>query len=168
METYGGVGPIDRLAFLHGQVDERGVLAVRHDGQTAVGKEAGEHFFVVNEHIARGRTHENLDGGHAAAVDAAQELGILVRRADQKTIVDHAPLGGDGLFEGKGFVGGRLRHDIGHVQHRRDTASSSSAALRLHIGLVCEAGVAEVHVGINHARQEIAALGIDNLVGRTD
>ena len=54
---------------------------------------------------------------------------------------------------------------VGHVHYRGDTSSCSCSALGVHVGLVCQSGVAEVHMVVDTSRYEVLSAGIDDVVG---
>ena len=91
---------------------------------------------------------------------------VIVGGADEEAVVDKAFLACEGFLLAEGFPCDGLWLRIGHVQHGGHAACGCRAAFRFHVGLVREAGLAEVHVCIDHAGQQEAALGINDLVGR--
>ena len=61
----------------------------------------------------------------------------------------------------EGLDGGGLRHGVGHVEEGGDATCSGSTALALDVGLVGQAGLTEMHMAVNDARQDVAAVGGD-------
>ena len=62
-----------------------------------------------------------------------------------------------------GFKGHGLGQRVGHVHHRGDSARCRGAAFGGDVGLVRQPRVAEVHVLVDYAGQQVAVGGIDGL-----
>jgi hypothetical protein len=68
------------------------------------------------------------------------------------------------------LVGERLgrggeRIGVRHLEHRGDPAHHGTARSRLQVLLVGQPGLAEMHLGIHHAGQDVQALAVDRLGG---
>ena len=69
------------------------------------------------------------------------------------------------------LVGERLgthgqRIGVRHLEHRSDAAHHRRQRAALKVFLVGEAGLAEMHLGVDHARQEMQAPAVDHLARR--
>ena len=70
------------------------------------------------------------------------------------------PVMGAGHLVGKRLGARGLRVGVGHLEHRRDAAHHRRARARLQVFLVVEAGLAEMHLAVDHAGQEVQAAAI--------
>ena len=61
---------------------------------------------------------------------------------------------------------GRQRIGVRHFEDGGDAAEDSRARTRLQILLMRRARLAEMHLRIDHARQDVQTLGVDDLAGR--
>ena len=66
---------------------------------------------------------------------------------------------GDGLGRGGGGFG------VGHFEHRGDAAEHGAARARIQVLLVGQARLAEMHMAVDDARQEVQAAAVDHLAG---
>ena len=154
-----------RFVRLHVGRDGSVVLAMHHDGQAALLEDGGERIVAFHLHFARAAAHEELDAGHEVGHDVAQLVNVSARGTDEAPKVDVARLGGDAEFLHDCFARHARWQRVGHVENRGHTACGSGQAFGREVGLVRETRVAEVHVLVNHPRQEVAPRGIDHLVG---
>ena len=67
---------------------------------------------------------------------------------------------------GERLGGDRERIGVRHLEHRGDAAHHGAARAGLEIFLVGQAGLAEMHLGVDHAGQDVQALAVDDLGGR--
>lgn len=65
---------------------------------------------------------------------------------------------------GQGFECSGLRHRVGHVEIRGDTAKGCCPALTLDVGLGGESGLTEMHMVVDHSWHNKTPRGIDCLV----
>ena len=94
---------------------------------------------------------------------AGDVADVLARAADvEREIAEHAVPGARNLV-GKRRGGCRQRLGVGHLEHGRDPAEHSRAAARLEVLLVLEPRLAEVHLGVDDAGQDMQAAGVDRL-----
>ena len=137
-------------------------------GAAADRLEHGAHALVIlDQQRAGGRTHEHLD---RAGAGQPLELGKLVRvlagGADIKgEVAVHA------VMRALDLVGQRLGRDrqrigIRHLEHRRHAAEHGAARTRFQIFFMREAGLAEMNVTVDHARQQMQAAAVDDVAGR--
>ena len=132
------------------------VLVLRVEGGAAghVAQDVGHARVVRHQQGAGGGAHEHLDPAAARqALQLAEVAGVLVGAADVEGVVAvHAAAGAAELVgQGLGRGGGRIR--VGHLEHGGDAAQHGGAAARLKVLLPLEPGLAEVHLGVDHARQ---------------
>ncbi len=129
-------------------------------------QDARQRLLVVDEQIAGGGAHEDFDArGAGELFEGRKLLDIVARGADEKgEVAMHAPapardLGGERL--GAHRCGLRVRHleDGGDAaQHRRPAAG-------FQILFMLEPRLAEMHLGVDDARQHMQAGGIEGLAG---
>ena len=93
-----------------------------------------------------------------------QQVGIVVGCAEVEGIVDEALGGGILELAFEGFEGGCLRVGVRHVHIAGHASGSGCLALGVHIGLVCEAGVAEVHMVVDDSGDEVHPLCVDGFI----
>ena len=55
------------------------------------------------------------------------------------------------------------RIGVRHLEHRGDAAHHGAARAGLQVLLVGQAGLAEMHLGVHHAGQDVQALAVDHL-----
>ena len=58
------------------------------------------------------------------------------------------------------------RIGVRHLEHRGDAAEHRAARAGFQVLLVGEARLAEMHMAVDHARQQMQAAAIDHLAGR--
>ena len=162
-----GVFAIASLERCHILVDDGGVFTMDHDGQRAGStKDAVEGLIAVDEHIACRRAHEELDAWHAMPVESRQQGDIVVGGAEEEGVVHVTALGSTAVLVVEGLEGGGLRHGVGHVEKGGHTTCRCRTALTLHVGLLGQPGLAEVHMVVDDAWQNVCARSIYHLVGR--
>jgi hypothetical protein len=54
-----------------------------------------------------------------------------------------------------------LRIGVGHLEHRRDAAHDGGPGAGFEVFLVLEAGLAEMHLGVDDAWQDVQAAAVD-------
>ena len=72
---------------------------------------------------------------------------------------------GDFDFFPEGLTRGRGGHAVGHVEDGGDASGCGSLAFSVEVGLVGKSGVAEVNVVVDDAGEDVAACGVEHLVG---
>ena len=166
MKAHVGVVTEALLEGFHVAVDGGGVLAMHHDGQWRQAEDAVERLVTVDEHIAGGTAHKELHAGNAVGVKLRQQVGVVVGGAEEEGVVHVALRSGQPLLLVECFKGGGLRHGVGHIEVAGHSSSRRGAAFAVDVGFRREAGLAEVHMVVDDARQHVAARGIDRLVGK--
>ena len=125
------------------------------------------HAVVVLDQQRAGRgAHEHLDAaGARQPLQRGELMGVLARGADiEGKVAMHA------VMRARDLVGQRLRAGGGrlgvrHLEHRGDAAQHRAARAGFQVLLVGEAGLAEMHVAVDHARQHVQAAAVDRLGG---
>ena len=119
---------------------------------------------VLDQQRTGGRAHEHLYAGTAGKqFEFRQVLGVLARAAhEEREIAMHAmmralDLVGECLRVRRGRIGVR------HLEHRGDAAHDGAERAGFEIFLVGRTGFAEMHLGVDHARQDMQAAAIDRL-----
>ena len=138
------------------------------DGNEQVGaaKDGAQAFHAVHQHVACARTHEELDAAHTRTVQAGKVAVVVVRRAEVARVVHDAAFVQQVELGVEGFEGGGLRQGVGHVHDARYASCGGGPAFAEDVGLVRQARVAEVHVVVDGAWQQVAAGGVDGFVAR--
>ena len=124
-------------------------------------EDARQRLLIVDEQIAGGGAHEHFDAGSAwELLQPRQLLDILPRGADEEgEVAIHAPAPAPDL------IGERLRAHrrwlgVRHLEHGGDAAEHGRPAAGLEIFLMLEPRLAEMHLGIDDARQDMQAGGL--------
>ncbi len=121
---------------------------------------------VLDQQRAGGGAHEDFDAGNAGQHFQLAELpGVLAGGADiEGEIAMHAVMRALDLV-GDRFGGGGGGIGVGHLEHGGDAAEHGAARARFEVFLVGQAGLAEMHVAVDHARQQMQAAAVDHLAG---
>ncbi len=159
-------GRIALALELDALLQPRFVLGMKGGAPADRGKNTRQGFLVVDQEVAGRGAHEHFDaGGARLALESAEVIDIVASGADEEgEVAIHAAgrrrdLGG----ERRGIGGGRL--GVRHLEHGGHPAQHRRAAARGQILLVLEAGLAEMHLAVDHAGQNVEAGGIDGLAG---
>ena len=130
-------------------------------------QDARQRLLVVDQQIAGGGAHEHFDaGGARKPLEPRQLLDILARGADEEgEVAMHAPA------PARDLVGERLgahRRGLGvrHLEHGGDAAKHRRPAAGFQILLMLEPWLAEMHLGVDDARQDMQAGGIEGPAAR--
>ena len=92
-------------------------------------------------------------------------LGVLARGADiEGKIAMHAVMAALDLVGNRRRRGGG-RIGVRHLEHGGDAAEHRAARAGFEVLLVGEAGLAEMHMAVDHARQQMQAAAVDHLAG---
>ena len=123
---------------------------------------------VGDQQRAGRRAHEHL---YARRAGQALQLGnvgdIVVRAADPEgEIAVHAVRGAQHLV-GERLGGGGQRLGVGHFEYRGDAAEHGGARAGLEVLLVLEPRLAEMHLAVDHAGQNVRPAAIDALARRS-
>ena len=161
MELNVRVVAVERLVFSHVCVDNIGILAMGHYGQRAFFEYGFERLVVVNKHVSGRRAHENLHATYLIFVELLEHLGIAVRCSEEERIVYMAALGCMLKLLVKVVDAYGLRLGVRHVEEGSNASCGSCGRFALHISLVCQSGIAEMNVVVNHARHQQHSLAED-------
>ena len=144
------------------------VLGMERGAPPDHGENVAHALVVLDQERAGGGAHEHLDpGASGQALERGKLAGVLARAADEEgEIAMHA------VMRARDLVGQRLRAGggrtgVGHFEHRGDAAHDRAARAGFEILLVGQAGLAEMHLGVDHARQHMQAPAVDHLTGRS-
>ncbi|MNE60998.1 hypothetical protein D3C80_1561810 [compost metagenome] len=126
------------------------------------------HPLVVGDQQVAGRgAHEDLDPAAARqALQIGQMLGVLVRAADVEGVVRPHPVVGPHQLVGHGLGIGRVGIGVRHLEHGDDAAQGRRAAAGLEVFLPLQTRLAEVDLGVDDARQDRQAGGVEHLARR--
>ena len=142
------------------------VLGMERGAAARAAQDVGDAFVVLDEERAGGRAHEHLDAdGAGQALQLRHVLGILMRAADPEgEVAMHAVMAAPHLV-GERLGRRGLRIGVGHLEHGGHAAHDGGAGPRFEILLVVEAGLAEMHLAVDHARQDMQAPALDLPLG---
>ena len=77
-------------------------------------------------------------------------IDVVVGGTDEEAVVDVRLACCVGILVVECLERCGLRIGVGHIEIGRDTAKCSCTAFRFDVGLLCQSGVAEVHMVVNH------------------
>ena len=119
---------------------------------------------VLDQQRAGRGADEHLDPGAAGrAFEFRQILNVLARAADEEgEIAMHAMAAAPDLV-GEGLLRHRQRIGVRHLEHRRHPAHDRAARTGLQILLVRQPRLAEMHLRVHHAGQDVQPLAVDDL-----
>ena len=147
------------------RLDDLLLFAVRHDEFAGIAEEVVELLGIVDQHVARARTKEKLDGSVACGVNGEECVDILVGGTEHEPVVDRRIACREGFLAFEGFERGGLWIGVGHVDDRGHTTGACGAALAIERsrGILGIAAVAEMHMRVDHSRQKQKPLCINYL-----
>ena len=121
---------------------------------------------VLDQEVAGGRAHEHLDAGRARQpLELADIAGIVARSAHPESEVAMHAVGRARHLVGKRGFARRQRIGVGHLEDGGDAAQHRRARARLQIFLVLQPRLAEMHLAVDHARQDVQAGAVDDFAG---
>ena len=156
-----------RLAF----AQQVFVLGVYRDAPAPMGEHRAHAFVVLNEKVSRGCAHENFDAGDAGQHFKLCKLArITVGRADiERMIAEHAVVidlaGGAGQLVLDRLLRNRQRRGVRHFEHGGDAAEHGGARAGMKVFLVDGPRLAEMHLAVDHAGQNVEPRAIDYFCG---
>ena len=152
----------DRLALV------QPIFVLSMEGGAAAGLRQDRRHprIILDQEGARGRAHEHLDARRAGqALQLGHMFGVLMGAADPEgEIAVHAVQAARHLV-GQGFRGRGERIGVRHFEHRRHPAQHGGARTGLQILLVGQAGLAEMHLRVDDAGQDMQPRAVDALPG---
>ena len=159
-------GRIAGPAQVGARLEPRLVLGVEGGPPREPGNDPIEARLIVDQQVAGGRAHEHLDAGRGLEPFQRRDiLDVLARAADvEGEVAEHAAARAPDLV-GQRLGRGGERLGVGHLEHGHHAAHDRGAAARLQVLLVLQARLAEVHLGVDHARQHVQPGRIDHLAG---
>ena len=122
---------------------------------------------VLDQQRAGRRAHEHLDAGSARQpLELAQIAGVLARarrhRRRSRNACGDAPRL---TLSASASARGGERIGVRHFEHGGDAAQHRAARAGFQVLLVGQAGLAEMHLAVDHARQQMQAAAVDRLAG---
>ena len=90
-------------------------------------------------------------------------VDVLAHAADEESKVAMHAMTRALDFVGERLRGHRQRIGVWHFEHRGDAAHHRAARSGFQVLLVGEARLAEMHLGVDHARQDVQATAVDRL-----
>ena len=135
--------------------DDASVLAMCHQQEGRGGEDAIEGFSTIHQHIARAAAHEHLHPWHTCAIKDRQGLHIVVGGSKIEGVV-HTTVSCRNLellFQQVECRGGRI--GVGHLHIGRHASCGSRTTFAGNVSLVGHAWLTEMHVVINHTREQV-------------
>ncbi len=136
------------------------VLRMKGGAPLRMGEDGRDARVVFDKQRPGRGAHENLDPQpRLAAVRVPHMLGIFMGAADPEgEIAVHSMLGAADLV-GKLRLAHRQRVGVRHFEDGRDPAEDGRAGAGLQIFLMFETRFAEMHLGVDHAGQDVEPRG---------
>ncbi len=140
------------------------VLGVKRGAALDHFKDPAQAFVVLDQQRAGGRADEHLDAGATGRALQFRQIGHVVAGAadEEREIAMHAVTARLHLG-GKSRFGDRQRIGVRHFEHRGDAAHHGAARTGFQVFLVGQARLAEMHLRVHHAGQDVQALAVDHL-----
>ena len=154
----GRVWPIEFLCLRHTLIDASCVLAMCHDGERNVLKDATQLVVIIHEHVSCTASHEKFEGRRTVRISMENLVEVVVGGSQVESVVDVALLCTYSVAFLQQREGGGLGNNIGHIKDGGHSSCCSSACLCLHVSLGGQAWVAHVDVFIDDAWQEETSL----------
>src|SRR5574344_399085 len=136
------------------------VFTVRHQQKRRGGKDAPKGFGTVHKHIACATSHKDFHASHTTGVQHLQCLHILVGSTKVERVVYTAMISCNLEFLLQSLNRGSRWLSVGHFHVRCHATSSGCAAFTGNICFVCHARLSEMHMVVNHTREEIQPCGV--------
>jgi hypothetical protein len=143
--------------------DGRFVLAVRADRERRFSKDPLQRVLLVHQQITRTGTDEDLDSGSPPR--PLQFAEVVRRGADIEAVVHHAFLCRQRELLLQRGDRDRRGLCVGHLQKRRHAPFGAGEAPGVQVLFMFQPRLAEVHLVVDNARQEMEARRVDHLVG---
>ena len=122
---------------------------------------------VLHQQRASRRTHEHLDACRARQALEVRNVGnVFVCAADPECEVAMHPVVRARNLVGEFGFARRQRIGVGHFEHGRHAAEHGAARAGFEVFLVGRAGFAEMHLRVDHARQDGQAAAVDPFTRR--
>ncbi len=119
---------------------------------------------VLHQERAGRGADEHLDAGAAGrAFKFRQILNVLARAANEEGEIAMHAMAAKPDLAGEGFFRDRQRIGVRHLEYRGHPAHDRAARARLQIFLMGQPRLAEMHLRVHHAGQDVQALAIDDL-----
>ena len=143
------------------------VLAMHGHAAAAGGHHPPLRLHSRDQQVAGRGAHEHLDAAAAGQrLERGEGFAIVAARADIVAVVAPAAPGDALELAPVGLGVGDRGPGVGHVEHAGDAAGDGGAGAGFEILLVLEPGLAEMHLGVDEAGQDVQAGGVDRGLGR--
>ena len=142
------------------------VLGMEGGAAARVPQDRGDAFVVLDQKVAGRRAHEDLDASSARQALQLSEIPRIVASAadPEREIAMHAAGGALHLVGERSLARGQ-RFGVGHLEDGGDAAQHRRARAGLEVFLVLHTGFAEMHLAVDHTRQDVQAGAIDGFLG---
>ena len=145
-------------------VDDALVLAMYSNNRAKLAKHPAFSVGIAQKHSAGGSAEKCLDAAHLREVHFFKFIEIGIGGTNVSAIVHHAVFSRLRIFRLKVGDGDGGRLAVGHIHHGSNAPCGCSTALACDVGLVCHAGVTEMHMRVDGTRQNQCLLHIKFLV----
>ena len=155
------------VLFLEGLqvgIDHRRVFAVRDDRGRAFAEDRVQRFGVVDQHVAGRSTHEHLHARRLLRVQRTDGVQVVIAGAVVEAVVGPGAAARELVL---GFQDGRIqrrRVGVGHVHEAGQATGHGRRRFAGDVALVGQARFAEVHLVIDHAREQPAPGRVHHLL----
>ena len=111
--------------------------------------------------LAEGVAHIELEADDAALDQRRHVVDGVFAEQTVKAEIDIGLCGGDGVLVGQHFGGAGRRNGVRHVEHGGDAAERRRRGAARQVFLVRIAGIAEMHVNVDRAGQDMQARRVE-------
>ena len=144
------------------------VLGMEGGAAARVPQDRGDAFIVLDQQVAGRRAHEHLDAGRARQpFELADVAGVLARAADPEgEVAMHAARARGCTLSASAaslVVSGLV---LGISKTAVTPPSTAAREPRFEVFLVLQPGLAEMHLAVDDARQDMQPAAVDRLTGR--
>jgi len=119
---------------------------------------------VIDQQITGTRSNENFDPWRS--LSASQFGKVLRSRTDVEAVIHKTFRRRQSQLLGQPIARGRRWVRVQHFQERGHAPFGTSTRRSVEIFLVCQSRFAEMNLIINHTRQQVQAIGANQLVDR--
>ena len=142
--------------------EPRLVLGMEGGAPARAAEDRGDTLVVGDEQRPGRGAHEHLDaGGARQALQLGDVGGVLPRSTDPEGEVAMHAVARPRHLVGERRLARGERIGVGHLEHGGDAAEHRRPRAGFEVLLVGQAGLAEMHLGVDDAGQEVEAAGVD-------
>ena len=109
-------------------------------------------LLLIHQHVACGRTEEQLQPRHTATVQLTDLVHIIIRSAEEERVVGGRCFRSALQLPFQIGYRGSLRLSIRHIHKRGDTASYGRTAFTSDVSFMCQARFTEMYLIVDCSR----------------